>query len=222
MLDRQGENDILRSFRRKLTTNGNRDDETNVSAIQPEKAQRPWLSETDVDQKRPQRAVTPSRQRQKTAYRECRPQEVTVDNRFPAVCRLTNTRDIDAVFANRDVYRGVRLAFYRGPISLSIATGTPSESAPKEKRLNFINVGKSTPCPETISRFCLSVSRRCGGAVRRNRIKRILREIVRHNRRRITPGYDYVIRVLCDRLDGIADISEKDFIGDFQRYFGWI
>lgn len=45
-------------------------------------------------------------------------------------------------------------------------------------------------------RLGLTVSRRVGTAVRRNRIKRLLREAVRLNQHRMPAGYDVVIRVL--------------------------
>ena len=115
-----------------------------------------------------------------------------MNNKFPADCRLKNKSDIQAVFARRDVYRGERLVFYRGI---------------------------STAVSEDTSRFCLSVSKKCGGAVRRNRIKRILREIIRLHRQKIAPGYDIVIRVDAARLRDT--VTEKDFLGDFTRYFGW-
>jgi len=123
-----------------------------------------------------------------------------VDNRFPASCRLKNRQDIQAVYARRDIYRGERLVFYRGGSSIS---KTDQVLGPLE----------------TESRFCLSVSRYCGGAVRRNRIKRVLREIIRKNKYKIAPGYDFVIRVNAARLR--ENVTEKDFLAEFASYFGW-
>jgi len=74
---------------------------------------------------------------------------------------------------------------------------------------------------EAASRYCLMVGKKCGTAVRRNRIKRILREIIRHNRYRIPAGHDYIIRVDCSRLPNTGTITEKDFIDDFKACFGW-
>lgn len=46
---------------------------------------------------------------------------------------------------------------------------------------------------ENQSRFGITVTRKYGSAVERNRIKRRLREIIRLNRHRILQGYDVVI-----------------------------
>lgn len=43
-----------------------------------------------------------------------------------------------------------------------------------------------------LSRFAFVASRRVGGAVRRNRCKRLLREAVRHQLPRIEPGWDCI------------------------------
>lgn len=120
---------------------------------------------------------------------------------FPAACRLRSAKEIQAVLARRDIFRGKRLIFYRGP---SPAAGPgPDEAA------------------EPIARFCLMVSRRCGGAVRRNRIKRVLREIIRLNRYRIPTGYDYIIRARGSGIEN-QDINQDLFRDDFSGYFGWV
>jgi ribonuclease P protein component len=50
-------------------------------------------------------------------------------------------------------------------------------------------------CPNglELSRFGWSVKKALGGAVRRNRIRRRIREIVRLHRQEIAPGWDIVI-----------------------------
>lgn len=124
-----------------------------------------------------------------------------MDNTFPAACRLRNEHDIKAVLARRDLFRGRRLIFYRGPMAVPGDAGTGKERRPEH-------------------RFCLAVSKKCGSAVRRNRIRRLLREIIRTNRGRIPTGYDYIIRVVDTALTE-TKIKQDFFIVDFNRYFGW-
>jgi len=123
---------------------------------------------------------------------------------LPAECRLKKAKDIKAVFARRDVFRGKRLVFYRAEILA--------------KRDN--TKGNDPGNAIKIHRFCLMVPKGCGGAVKRNRIKRVLREIIRSNRHRIETGYDYIIRV---EPTGVEDINIKQevFLDDFENYFGW-
>jgi ribonuclease P protein component len=124
-----------------------------------------------------------------------------VDNTFPAACRLRNERDIKAVLARRDIFRGRRLIFYRGPMPSQVDAGTGEETGAEH-------------------RFCLAVSRKSGTSVRRNRIRRLLREIIRTNRERIPTGFDYIVRVGQDALVE-TKIKQDLFIADFNRYFGW-
>jgi ribonuclease P protein component len=121
-----------------------------------------------------------------------------VDERFPAACRLKGKKNIQAVYAARDTFYGKRLVFYR------------------RKREN-----EEQEALPAVSRFCFAVPRACGNAVRRNRIKRILREIVRTNRYRIDGGIDYIIKVQCNRLDPDSGVTRDSFLDDFQSYYRW-
>lgn len=118
-------------------------------------------------------------------------------NSYPAACRLRNDEDIKAVFASRDISKGRRLVFYRA------RTTAEQKGASEENH-----------------RFCLVVSKKCGHAVRRNRIKRLLREIIRNNRFRIETGFDYIIRVTDAKTPG-GHIKQEAFFDDFKSYFGW-
>jgi ribonuclease P protein component len=58
------------------------------------------------------------------------------------------------------------------------------------------------------SRLGLSVSRAVGNAVKRNRIKRLLREAFRLNRRALPAGIDFVIVVRPHATKELADYAE--------------
>jgi ribonuclease P protein component len=84
---------------------------------------------------------------------------------FPATCRLSGKRAFSAVFDQR-VRRSA------GPLTIYVR---PNELA--------------------WSRLGISISRRAGPAVRRNRLKRLLREAFRLSRPDLPKGYDWVVVV---------------------------
>lgn len=123
-----------------------------------------------------------------------------MDYRFPAACRLKNAKDIQAVYARRDVFRGERLVFHRANSSIPVDKDCENSDAAD-------------------SRYCLVVSKKCGHAAKRNRIKRLLREILRKNRFRIPPGYDFLIRAIPEALGD--KVKQDDFLADFKTYYRW-
>lgn len=62
--------------------------------------------------------------------------------------------------------------------------------------------------------FCIKVPKRLGNAVRRNRIKRVLREVLRSNKDRFKPGTRAIILV-----KSVPDTNETNCVfEDIMRY----
>ena len=64
-------------------------------------------------------------------------------------------------------------------------------------------------------RLGVSVSKSCGGAVERNRLKRLLREAFRQNQCCIPPGFDYLL-MISPRLS--KNINDKKVNRENVRY----
>ena len=65
----------------------------------------------------------------------------------------------------------------------------------------------------TYSRLGLTVSRKVGNAVQRNRVKRLIREIFRHQQHLFDKPVDF--SVVAKR--GAAELSEKQIFAELER-----
>jgi ribonuclease P protein component len=66
-------------------------------------------------------------------------------------------------------------------------------------------------------RLGVTVTRKFGGAVSRNRAKRRLRDVFRRNHDRLEPPYDLVINARRPLLERSATELERDFLSCFRR-----
>jgi len=99
---------------------------------------------------------------------------------FPKTKRLVNGRQFDAVL-------GRRLFASAGALLLYVA----------ENKCGYPRLG-------------ISVGKGCGGAVIRNRLKRVLREAFRQSQGQIPPCFDYVLMVLSRRLKNSSSLQAKE------------
>ena len=66
-------------------------------------------------------------------------------------------------------------------------------------------------------RLGITVTRKVGGAVRRNRIKRRMREIFRRHRTALTPDLDLVVNAHRSIDPDLSKILEAEFLRAFGR-----
>jgi len=71
------------------------------------------------------------------------------------------------------------------------------------------------PNAQTIGRLGIAATRKLGGAVERNRAKRLIREIFRRNK--ISAGFDVVIIPKRELLEASLTVLEADYRTTFER-----
>jgi ribonuclease P protein component len=65
--------------------------------------------------------------------------------------------------------------------------------------------------------FCIKIPRHVGNAVRSNMIKRVIREIIRHNLDRIQPGTKAILFVRKDPGKNEADAFGEEILRAFSN-----
>jgi ribonuclease P protein component len=70
----------------------------------------------------------------------------------------------------------------------------------------------------SIGRLGIAASRKLGGAVQRNRAKRLIREIFRRNK--LAPGFDIVVVPKREVLDTSLTVLEADYRATLERHLG--
>lgn len=73
------------------------------------------------------------------------------------------------------------------------------------------------PNSEGHCRLGVTATRKLGGAVRRNRAKRTLREIFRRNRLALAPPVDLVVNASPSMVHRSLDELEREFLEGFAR-----
>ena len=73
------------------------------------------------------------------------------------------------------------------------------------------------PNTEGHCRVGITATRKIGGAVRRNRVKRVLRDVFRRNRHALRPALDVVIHVYPSIAGRTTTELEREFLDCFVR-----
>jgi len=68
-----------------------------------------------------------------------------------------------------------------------------------------------------VGRLGIAATKKLGGAVRRNRAKRLIREVFRRNK--VTPGLDVVVVPKRELLDASLTVVETDYLKILERRY---
>ena len=68
-----------------------------------------------------------------------------------------------------------------------------------------------------VGRLGIAATKKLGGSVQRNRAKRLIREVFRHNN--IAPGFDVVVVPKREMLDATLTVLEADYRNSLERRF---
>ena len=71
------------------------------------------------------------------------------------------------------------------------------------------------PTSQSVSRLGIAATRKLGGAVERNRAKRLIREVFRRNK--IAPGFDVVVVPKRELLDATLTALEAEYVQTVER-----
>lgn len=144
-------------------------DETHLPAAQPAASSDPWVSQADVhsggeaDHRQAPRQGTQAtlglRRRQEVSFPRMERAGRSEDLRFPKAERLRSDREFREV-----VRKGERATTPHFTVYRDYRASADADRSPSQRKIG------------------ISVGRRVGGSVLRNRIKRILREFYRHHK----------------------------------------
>lgn len=82
---------------------------------------------------------------------------------------------------------------------------------------HFVFVISKNPAAERGARLGITASRRVGNAVRRNRLKRLVREVFRRTEAFVPAGFDVIVICRQDEPDLSADQVEREWRSERSR-----